>query len=53
VHYLKFPLTARAAAHLRAEKKNARVELVVEHAEYSARVALGPATAASVAEDLE
>jgi hypothetical protein len=52
VHYLKFPLSERAAAHLRARTKEASVALVVDHAAYQARVVLSPAAAASLAEDL-
>jgi len=53
VHYLKFPLTARAAAHLRAKKQDASVGMIVEHPAYEARVTFSPATAQSLAEDLE
>jgi hypothetical protein len=52
VNYLRFPLTARAAAHLRQEAKSARVEIAVDHPAYSARAALSPATTASLADDL-
>jgi len=53
VHYLKFPLTARAVAHLREKRKDAKVAMIVEHPEYQARVDFGAATAASLAEDLD
>ena len=53
VLYFKFPLTERAAAYLRSSPgEGAKVELVVEHAAYTARAALPPPTVASVAEDL-
>ena len=53
VHYLKFPLTDRAVAHLRTKRKDAKVELVVEHAVYEARTALDAATLVSLADDLD
>src|ERR1700730_1961873 len=31
VNYLRFPLTPRAVAHLRERKKDARVEMVIDH----------------------
>jgi hypothetical protein len=52
VHYLKFPLSEKAAAHLRAKTKDARIEMVVDHPAYQAKVPLSPAAAASLAEDL-
>ncbi len=52
VHYLRFPLTAKSAAHIRAKTKDARVEIVVDHPVYQACTALTPATLLSVAEDL-
>jgi hypothetical protein len=52
VQYLKFPLGPKAAGHLRAKGKGARVELVIDHPAYSARMALPPGTLASLAEDL-
>jgi hypothetical protein len=52
VNYLRFALSPKAAAHLRAEKKAARVELLVDHPVYSAKVTLPPVTLASLAEDL-
>ncbi len=53
VNYLRFSLSPKAAAHLRAKKKDARLELVVDHPVYAARASFSPATAASLAEDLE
>ncbi len=53
VHYLRFPLTAKAAAHLRAEKHAAKVAIVVEHAAYHASVPVPPPMAQSLAEDLD
>jgi hypothetical protein len=52
VNYLRFPLPPGAAAHLRAKGKDARLEIVIDHPAYSAKVAFSPATAASLAEDL-
>jgi len=58
VHYLKFPLEPAAEAALRdvlAKKRKpseVTVELVVEHARYSARAALPPSLVLSLAEDL-
>jgi hypothetical protein len=52
VHYLRFPLGAKAAAHIRDKKKGARVELVVDHPVYSVRATLSPSTLASITEDL-
>ena len=58
VHYLKFPLGEKAEAALRdvlTKKRTASdvvVEVVVEHARYSARTKLPPETIASIAEDL-
>ena len=58
VHYLKFPLTAAADRALRdvLEKKRqasaVTVEIVAEHARYSARAKLPPEAVASIAEDL-
>lgn len=53
VHYLKFPLTARAAAHLRETRKDAKVAMVVEHEAYRVNVPLSPALLQSIAEDLD
>lgn len=53
VHYLKFALTAKAAAHLREKRKDAKIAMVVEHAAYEARVEFPAATALSIAEDLD
>jgi hypothetical protein len=53
VHYLKFSLSQNAAAHLRAKTKDARVEMIVDHAAYQTSVPLSPAAVASLAEDLE
>jgi hypothetical protein len=53
VHYLRFPLGAKSAGYLREKKKDAKVEVVVDHPVYSVRAALPPAALASVAEDLE
>jgi hypothetical protein len=50
VHYLKVTLSAEAAAKVRA--RAARVALAVDHPRYEARAELGPATVASLAEDL-
>ena len=52
VNYLRFPLSPKAAAHLREKKKDARLELVIDHPIYRATTAFSPATAASLAEDL-
>jgi len=52
VNYLRFCLSAKGAAHLREKKKDARVEMLVDHPVYAAKVALSPATLASLAEDL-
>ena len=58
VHYLKFPLVPAAEAALRAvlgkQRKPAEVvvELVVEHARYSARATLPAALVLDLAEDL-
>lgn len=53
VHYLKFPLSPAAEKHLREERRNARVALVVELDVYRQRATLAPATLASLAEDLD
>jgi hypothetical protein len=52
VHYLRFPLGAKSAGHIREKKKDARVEIVVDHPVYSVRAALSPATLTSIFEDL-
>jgi hypothetical protein len=52
VNYVRFPLGPKGAAHIREKKKDARVELLVDHPAYHARVTLGPATLASLADDL-
>jgi hypothetical protein len=52
VHYLRFPLGAKSAAHIREKKKDARVEIVIDHPVYAARTVLTPATLLSLAEDL-
>jgi hypothetical protein len=52
VHYLKFPLTPKAARHLREHGKDAKVEALIDLPLYEARAALPPATVASLAEDL-
>lgn len=52
VNYLRFSLSRKAAAYLRDAKKNAKVEMVIDHAAYAARAVLSPATVASLAEDL-
>ncbi|HEY2513627.1 MAG TPA: DUF3501 family protein [Polyangiaceae bacterium] len=52
VNYLRFPLSKRALAHVLEKKKDARIEVLVDHPEYAARAKLSPATAASLAEDL-
>lgn len=50
VHYLKLPLSAKAAARLAA--RQARAAIVVDHPRYAARVELSAATLATLAEDL-
>jgi hypothetical protein len=52
VHYLKFALSEKSATHLRTAKKDAKVELIVDHGAYQARAVLSPATVASLADDL-
>jgi hypothetical protein len=52
VHYLRFPLGAKSAAHIREKTKDARVEIVIDHPVYSVRAVLSPATLLSLAEDL-
>jgi hypothetical protein len=52
VNYLRFALSPKAAAHVREKKKDARIEMVIDHPAYAAKVSFGPATAASLAEDL-
>lgn len=52
VMYLKFPLTAEAAAKL-ARGEAREVKLVVDHPAYRAEAALGPAALASLREDFE
>ena len=53
VHYLKFPLDADAAAHLRARSADATVALAVDHPAYAASVrARARQAVASLAEDL-
>lgn len=54
VLYFKFPLTERAAAHVkaRASTGDAKIELVVDHAAYTTRASLPPETVRSLAEDL-
>jgi hypothetical protein len=51
VLYLKFPLTAKAAAGIRA--KTAKIEISVDHAAYTARTLIDKPTAFSLAEDLD
>jgi hypothetical protein len=50
VHYLKFPLSMKAAVSLRT--RQARAAIVVSHPRYAARVELSTATLATLAEDL-
>jgi hypothetical protein len=50
VQYLKFPLTPAAVLALR---KGEKTELVLDHPNFTARVALSPATMGSLREDLE
>ena len=52
VHYLRFPLGAKSAAHIREKKKDAHVELAIDHPVYGVRTTLTPATLISLAEDL-
>ncbi len=52
VNYLRFSLTPKAATYLRETKKNARLEMVIDHPVYAANAPLSPATAASLADDL-
>ena len=58
VHYLRFPLTDKAAQAIAdvAQKKRkpseVSIEVVVEHPRYSAKVKLEPATVQSLADDL-
>ncbi len=51
VLYLKFPLTVKAAAAVRA--KTGKVELSVDHPAYTARTPIDKPTAFSLAEDLD
>jgi hypothetical protein len=57
VHYLKLPLSDRAAAALRASATSTgtiiQAVLAVDHPAYTARVALPPETIVSIAGDLE
>jgi hypothetical protein len=52
VQYMKFPIGPKAATHLRTAGKDARVEILIDHAAYSARVPVPPTALASLAEDL-
>jgi hypothetical protein len=52
VNYLRFSLSPKGAAHVRTEKKSARLEIVIDHPAYAARATLSPTTVASLAEDL-
>jgi hypothetical protein len=52
VNYLRFKLAPKEAAYVREKKKDARIEFVIDHPAYGARAAFSPATAASLAEDL-
>jgi hypothetical protein len=52
VNYLRFVLSAKAAAYLREKKKEARVEMVIDHPAYAANAPFSPATVASLADDL-
>jgi hypothetical protein len=52
VNYLRFSLSANAAAHIRAKRKDARLAMVIDHPAYAASVSFSPATAESLAEDL-
>jgi hypothetical protein len=51
VLYLKFPLTAKAAAGIRS--KAAKVEILVDHPAYAARTTIDKPTVFSLAEDLD
>jgi hypothetical protein len=53
VNYLRFSLSSTAAAHLLAKRRDARVDLLVDHPVYAATATLSPATLASLAEDLD
>jgi hypothetical protein len=53
VNYVKFPLSARAEAHLRERRKDAKAELVVDHPTYQVKVPIPPAALASIVEDLD
>ena len=53
VNYLRFLLSGAAATHLRQKKKDAQVEMIVDHPAYAARATLSPATLVSLAEDLD
>jgi hypothetical protein len=53
VNYLRFSLSSNAAAYLREKRRDARVDLLVDHPVYAATATLSPATLASLAEDLD
>jgi Protein of unknown function (DUF3501) len=52
VNYLRFSLSPKAAAHVREKKKDARLEMVIDHPVYKASALFAPGTAASLADDL-
>jgi hypothetical protein len=53
VNYVRFALGPDAAKHVREQGKDARVEMIVDHPAYPVRVAVPPATLASLAEDFD
>ena len=53
VNYLRFPLSPAAASHLREKRKDARVQMAIDHPVYAADVTLSAATLASLADDLD
>jgi hypothetical protein len=53
VNYLRFSLSPAAAGHLRTKRKDARVQLSIDHPLYAADATLSAATLASLAEDLD
>lgn len=53
VNYLRFSLSPKGANHVRAKTKDARVEMVIDHPVYAAKVAFSPATLLSLSQDLE
>jgi hypothetical protein len=53
VNYVKFALGPKAEAHLREQKKNAKVAMVVDHPDYQVTVPVPPQTLASLVEDFD